>query len=137
MGFRYRQAIGELSFAAVTCRPDVLFPETLLSQHNTSPAECFCTEVKRVHRCLRSTIDDGMHFWKPTADPKLPTTQLSTLHKDTHNLSMPDSSKFEPMSFAGACWAANLRTKRSVSRTSMFLEGTPINYKCKLQKTVH
>lgn len=38
IGFRCRQAIRELMFAAVTCRPDFLFPKTLLSQCNTPDA---------------------------------------------------------------------------------------------------
>ena len=31
IGFRCRQAIGELMFAAVTCRPDILYSTMLLS----------------------------------------------------------------------------------------------------------
>ena len=46
MGFHYRQAIGELMFAAVTCRPDVLFPTATLRNHNASPEECHYEVVK-------------------------------------------------------------------------------------------
>ena len=38
MGFHYRQIIGELMFAEVTCRTDVLFFAILLSQHNKCPS---------------------------------------------------------------------------------------------------
>lgn len=102
MGFRYRQAIGELMFAAVTCRPDVLFPTATLSNHNASPEECHYEAVNIVCSHLHSTINDGLHFWRPTADPKLLTSQLPTLHKDTHMIKMADSSDFETFSFADA-----------------------------------
>ena len=89
-----------------------------------------------MHSCLRTTIKDGLNFWKPTSDPKLTTTQLPTLHKDTHNLNTPDSPEFEPILFTDSYWAANLSTRRSVSGTAVFLSGVPITYKCKLQQTV-
>ena len=136
IGFRYRQAIGELLFAALTCRPDVLFPTILLSQHNSIHVECHHTAVTRVHRHLCSTINDGMYFWRATADPKLPTSQLPTFHNDTHIISMPDYSDFEPISFVDADWVANLNTRRSVSGTALFLVGATINHKCKSQHAV-
>ena len=48
MGFQYRLAIGKLLFAAVTCRPDILFPTILLSQHSTSLAACHYKAVKGI-----------------------------------------------------------------------------------------
>ena len=91
---------------------------------------------KRVHRHLRSTINDGLNFWRPTVDPKLQTTQLKTLHMDIHIINMPDSSDFEHVSFVDADWAVKLNIKRSVSGNFVFLAGVPINCKCKLQHAV-
>ena len=34
-GFTYRQGIGELLYAMITCRPDILFPLIKLSQYST------------------------------------------------------------------------------------------------------
>ena len=133
MVFRYSQVIGELMFALVTFRPGVLYPTALISQYKTSCAKYHCATVKRVHRYLRSTSSDGLCFWKPKSKSKVPTTHLPTLHKGTHVINMPDSSYFEHVSFADACWADNLNTIRSVSRTAMFLTGAPVNYKCKFQ----
>jgi hypothetical protein len=38
MNFNYRQAIGELIFAMITCRPDISFPLIKLSQYSANPA---------------------------------------------------------------------------------------------------
>ena len=116
-------------FAVVVGRPGVLFPTMMLSQHNTSSAECHYAAVKRVFRCLCSTIDNGLHLWKPAADHKLPAAPFHALHKDTNNTKMPDYSQFDPTSFACADWAANLRTRRSVSGTAVFLAGVPMSCK--------
>ena len=37
MGLSYRTAIGELLFAAITCRPDILHAVIKLSQYNNRP----------------------------------------------------------------------------------------------------
>ena len=37
-GFSYRQAIGELIYAMVTCRPDISFPLIKLSQYSANPS---------------------------------------------------------------------------------------------------
>ena len=61
MEFSYRQAIGELLFAAITCRPDILYAIIKLSQYNTRPARVHYMAVKRVFRFLRDTKHDGLH----------------------------------------------------------------------------
>ena len=60
--------------------------------------------VKIVFRNIHSTIDYGLHFWKPVVDHKLHDAPFPTLHKDIHNTNMPDSSQFEPTCFADAYW---------------------------------
>ena len=39
MGLNYRQAIGELIFLMITCRPDISFPLIKLSQYSVNPAK--------------------------------------------------------------------------------------------------
>ena len=65
MTFSYRHSIGELLFAAITCRPDILHCIIKLSQYNNDPAKIYYMAVKRVFRYLRDTIDDDLHFWRP------------------------------------------------------------------------
>ena len=61
MEFSYRQAIGELLFAAITCRLDILYNIIKLSKYNNKPARIHYTAVKRVFKYLRDTIDDGLY----------------------------------------------------------------------------
>ena len=91
-----------MNVKAVIFIPDVLFSKTLLSQNNASPVDFHHVALKRACRHPLSTINDRFHFWKPVADPKLTSTKLSTLHKHIHNSNIPNSSDFEPVSFADA-----------------------------------
>lgn len=136
MGFKYRQAIGELMFAAITCRPDMLFATIYLSQFSDHPNDCYCAAVKRVFRYLRSVITDGLHFWRATQDPTLPFILKPDSHPDTHKPEMHFTKAFAPASFADADWAANINARRSVSGIAVFLAGAPIAYKCKLQHAI-
>ena len=38
-GFSYKQCIGKLMYAMVTCRPDISFPLIKLSQHSSKPTK--------------------------------------------------------------------------------------------------
>ena len=89
MQFSYRQAIGELLFAAITCRPDILFAVIKLSQYSTRPAKIHYQAAKYVFKYLRDTIDDGLHYWRPQQRMDLPEAPFPTLPKDTHHLQIP------------------------------------------------
>ena len=45
MGFLFQTAIGELIYAIVTCRPDLSFVVTNLSQYSNRPARCHYVAV--------------------------------------------------------------------------------------------
>ena len=62
MGFGYRQAIGELIYAIVTCRPDISFPVIKLVQYSTKPSAIHFKAVKNIFRYLNATIDEGIYF---------------------------------------------------------------------------
>jgi len=64
LGFSYRQAIGELIYALVTCRPDILFAAIKLSQYSASPALCHFNAIKDIFRFLKATKDDGIYYWR-------------------------------------------------------------------------
>jgi dUTP pyrophosphatase len=62
MNFNYRQAIGELIYAMVTCRPDISYPLIKLSQYSQNPAEIHYNAVIDIFHYLNATIDDGLIF---------------------------------------------------------------------------
>jgi len=62
MEVSYRHAIGELLFAALACRPDILYGIIKLSQYNTKPVRVHYMAVKRVFRFLRDIKHNGLHY---------------------------------------------------------------------------
>ena len=134
--FRYRQAIGELMFAAITCRPDILFPTIYLSQSSNHPAQCHYSAVKRIFRYLRSTPDHGIHYWRKTPSPSLPNHPDPILTKDNHHTKIPSSTFEKPQAYSDADWGSNPATPRSVSGIAVYLAGGPVMYRCKFQQCV-
>ena len=49
MGFGYRQAIGELIYALVTCRPDISIAVMKLAQYSTKPQRIHFEAIKQIH----------------------------------------------------------------------------------------
>ena len=136
MGFSYRQAIGELLFAAVTCRPDVLYAVIRLSNFSTNPAEIHYTAVKRVFRYLRSTINDGLHYWRIHARDDLPVAPILTIPPDNHKVHLPGAATTDLHCYVDADWASDTRTRRSMTGIGMYLAGAPVAYRARLQPTV-
>ena len=83
MTFSYRQAIGELLFPAITCRPDILYRIIKLSQYNNKPVKIHYITVKRVFKYLRDTINDELHFWRPNVQSSLPPSHALLYHPIT------------------------------------------------------
>ena len=134
-GFSYRQALGELLFAAVTCRPDIFHSVIKLSKFSTKPAAIHYHALKRIFRYLRHTLNEGLHYWRPSTNPHLPNSPLPTLHPDNHDTTLPLSTE-SPMGYVDADWASDVSTRKSVSGASIFLAGAPVIYKSRTQPTV-
>ena len=61
-GFSYRQGIGKLIYAMVTCRPDISFPLIKLSQYSANPTEMHFVALKQLYCYLRDTPDKGIYY---------------------------------------------------------------------------
>ena len=85
MCFNYRQAIGELIFLMVTCRPDISFPLIKLSQYSNKPAKVHYKAVKQIFLYIQSTPDEGIHFWRPQPNDTLQTLPLPTPKENNDN----------------------------------------------------
>ena len=92
MDFSYRQAIGELLFAVITCCPDILYCIIKLSQYNNKTDRVHYTAVKRVFKYLRDTIDDGLHYWRETLHDKLEDFPCPNLIHDNQEVQIPKST---------------------------------------------
>ena len=96
MVFGYRQAIGELIYALVTCHPDISFPVIKLSQYSTRPTAIHFEAVKNIYRYLNATKDEGIYFWRKTHRNDLPPgnipickTDDNYAESDIHERSQP------------------------------------------------
>ena len=144
MGFSYRQAIGELLYAMVTCRPDISIAVTKLSQYSNYPAEIHYKAVKNVFRYLRSTKTEGLYFWKKQPSHKniLPKATMPNIFSDIgeyqKNVSVQDmQEKLRNMfGFVDSDWAGDTQHRHSITGIAIFLSGAVVAYKSKFQRTV-
>ena len=84
IGFGYRQAIGELIYAMVTCRMDISFPIIKLAQYSTKPSAIHFEAVKDLYRYLNATKDEGIYFWRKELRDDLPDGPIPKLRKDNN-----------------------------------------------------
>jgi dUTP pyrophosphatase len=77
MQLNYRQAIGELIYALVTCRPDISFPLIKLSQYSTNPAREHYEAIKQLFYYLKCTKTEGIYYWRKEHNIDLPPTESS------------------------------------------------------------
>ena len=75
MKFNYRQAIGALIYAMVTCRPDISFPLIKLSQYSSNPAKEHYEAVQDIFKYLSCTKTDGIQYWRCSPISNLPAHQ--------------------------------------------------------------
>lgn len=138
MGFNYRQAIGELIYMMVTCRPDISFPLIKLSQYSKNPAQEHYEAVKHLFKYLRATINDGLIFWRNTPREDLPQLPLPTPTDGNYNntsMDLVDSLQI----LHGAVdsdWGGDTSHRKSVSSIILRLAGGTIFYKTKYQPTI-
>ena len=136
MKFNYRQAIGELIYAMVTCRPDISFPLIKLSQYSTNPAREHYEAVQDIFKYLSCTKTDGIHFWRRHSNKNLPSPYETFDIEDTiHEATIQDiPSKLK--SAVDADWGGDVTHRRSVAGFVLKLAGGAIYYKTRFQPTV-
>ena len=64
-GFSYQQLLGELMYSYITCRPDIGYAVTTLSNCSFAPTDYHYKLLKGVVEYLRNTIDWGIRFKRP------------------------------------------------------------------------
>ena len=140
-GFGYRQAIGELIYALVTCRPDISFPVIKLSQYSTRPTEIHFEAVKNIYRYLNATKDDGIYFWRKTPRDDLPPGIIPICKEDSnykedeiHERSQPGHTVM--FGAVDSDYAGDTTHRKSVTGIILRIAGGTIFYKTKFQDTI-
>ena len=106
----YQQAIGCLTYASISTRPDISAAVGALSQYMTCPTEEHWKGIKRILRYLKGTIDYGLVFTS-----------------DGENILY---------GYSDADWAGDLDTRRSTSGYVFKIGGAIVSWNSKKQITV-
>ena len=113
MKFNYRQAIGALIYCMVTTRPDISFPLIKLSQYSTNPAREHYEAVKDIFHYLACTINDGIHYWRPSPEPSLePSNESFDVETSASEATIQDQSH-AMKSASDADWGGDTNHRRS------------------------
>ena len=135
-GINYRQVIGELIYAMVTCRPDISFPLIKLSQYSANPAPIHYEAAKEILRYLACTSSDGIIYWrnKPRTDLSPPSETFDTETAEAEALTQDESDRLK--SAADADWGGDVSHRRSVTGFALKLAGGAVYYKSRYQDTI-
>ena len=138
MGFNYRQAIGELLYAMVTCRPDISYACIKMSQYSKDPAEEHYHAVREIFDYLAQTIDEGIYFWRSKPNKHLPVGPIPKLQRDDHP-NAEENIEDEVDQIRGdvdSDWAGDNKHRRSITGYTLTMAGAAIYYKSKFQDCI-
>ena len=107
---KYQQAIGCLTYAAMSTRPDISVAVNVLSKYMSCPTQHHWTGVKRIFRYLKGTMDYGLCF--------------------------DGQEGSELTGYSDSDWAGDLDTRRSTSGYMFKIGGATISWCSKRQLTV-
>jgi hypothetical protein len=141
VGFGYRQAVGEIIYAMVTCRPDISFAIIKLSQYSVSPGKIHFEALQHLYKYLIHTIDDGIYYWRETPRHDLPEAPIPNTKKDGN---YDEMTKTERMSteartltaLVDSDHASDSTHRRSVTGLNIQIAGGTVLWKTKYQDTV-
>jgi hypothetical protein len=135
----YRNLIGKLIYAMVTCRPDISFATVKCAQSSAAPADIHYKAGKSVMRYLYSTRNDGIYYWRSDPNDELPDHPLPALYSNPSDIlskGCPIHRPYELHGYIDSDWGTCRRTRRSFTGICLHLAGGTIAYKTRLQPTV-
>ena len=139
MGIKYRNAVGELIYALVTCRPDISYAVVKCTQSSVAPHEIHYHALKHIIKYLYTTRSDGIYFWRQQRNNALPNIPLPTIVSTPGNLlsiTRPQHPALDVHGYVDSDWASCPKTRRSLTGICVQLAGGPVAYKTKLQPTI-
>jgi hypothetical protein len=139
MGIQFRNGVGELIYALVTCRPDISYAVVKCAQATTAPHEIHYHALRHILKYLYVTRDDGLYFWRTSPNKILPPLPHPTIVSAPHDLLSTNRPSHDPLvvhGFVDSDWATCPKTRRSLTGVCLRLAGGTIAYKTKLQPTI-
>jgi deoxyuridine 5'-triphosphate nucleotidohydrolase len=139
-GFKYRQGIGELIYAMVTCRPDISFPIIKLAQYSTKPAKIHFDAVKNLYIYLKATKHEGIYFWRQKHRHDLPTGEIPTCNNTPLEIPLCEQKQQHKADILhGAVdsdHAGDTTHRKSVTGTIHRIAGGTVLYKTRYQDVI-
>ena len=141
LGFTYRQAIGEIIYALVTCRPDISFAAIKLSQYSAAPAKIHYDAVKEIYKYLKATKDDGIYFWRKEPREDLPIGPAPICRHDSNYDDKLISTRAQHtvtqlMGAVDSDHAGDVKHRKSVTGIIAKLAGGTVLYKTAYQQVL-
>ena len=139
MGLKYRNGVGELIYALVTCRPDISYAVVKCAQSTVAPHEVHYHALRHILKYLYTTKDDGIYFWRQSPNSSLPSAPIPHVNSSPDDLMQHGRPTHDALNLHGyvdSDWATCPRTRRSLTGVCVRLAGGTIAYKTKLQPTV-
>ena len=141
LGFTYRQGIGEVIYALVTCRPDISFAAIKLSQYSTAPARVHFDALQDIFPYLKATKDDGIYFWRKTPRDDLPIGPKPECKQDANynETEVPTRQETDVRKLGGAVdsdHAGDVSHRKSVTGVVVKLAGGAVLYKTAYQQSL-
>lgn len=139
MGLKYRNGVGELIYALVTCRPDISYAVVKCAQNTVTPHEVHYHGLRHLLKYLYVTRQDGLYYWRQTSNTSLPLVPNPTIHSSPSDIlqtGRPTHNALDLHGYVDSDWATCPRTRRSLTGVCLRLAGGTIAYKTKLQPTI-
>jgi hypothetical protein len=137
--FKYKAAVGALSWLATTARPDIAHSVNMLARAGAEPINTAMHKCcKLVFRYLKFSIDLGIEYSREKeAEFEEIYRRVATQHDNNVGKSGAEESVKEPVHlFTDASFGVEYKTLRSITGVVVYLHGTPIAWKTKVQ-TIH
>jgi hypothetical protein len=138
-GFGYRNAVGEIIYAMVTCRPDISFSVIKLSQYSAKPARIHYKALQHLYRYLKATKSDGIYYWRPRPRSDLSLGEVPALHYDNNYDDSVITRKAHQdviTTYVDSDHAADTTHRRSVTGLHVTIAGGAVLFKTKFQTTI-
>ena len=117
----YREVVGSLMFAMTVSRPDIAYQVSQVARFCQNPGQRHWIAVKRILRYLKGTNGLKIVYGLPFDD-----SMSAECGQDP----------MKPIAFSDADWAANLDNRRSTYGSLVVVNGGPVVWQSKLQKSV-
>lgn len=138
MQMNYRQGIGELLYAMITCRPDISYPVIKLSQYSNNPAKAHYQALQEIYQYLAQTPNDGIYYWRQEDNTDLPHGTIPTIQSELReeNTDTQDTDPATAKAYVDSDWAADTSHRKSITGFVITLAGGTVYYKTKFQETI-